>query len=159
MAPRVHANMISGAEGRRAAICDGVRIIPEPIELPRETAIPNVIPRIRSRFPFADRGSCGVTFAPALAINLSCAAFVGEAAHPISSKAKRKVRRGPTGRTHTLGAFVSTARERSLKERVAEQRIADASLRAEAILMDVLDHFDFRHGDQAFVHNLIEEGN
>src|SRR5580704_11404461 len=47
---------MSDAEGRRPAICEGVRMIPAPIELPRVTATPNVTPSTRSKLPVAGLG-------------------------------------------------------------------------------------------------------
>jgi hypothetical protein len=43
--------MISHSDGMRDAIWEGVRMMPDPIELPRETATPNVTPRMRSMLP------------------------------------------------------------------------------------------------------------
>jgi len=40
----------------RMAICEGVRMMPAPIELPRVTAIPKVTPRMRSKLPVVGAG-------------------------------------------------------------------------------------------------------
>jgi hypothetical protein len=45
--------MISNTDGRRLAISDGVRMMPEPIVPPSDTAIPKVTPRIRSMLRLA----------------------------------------------------------------------------------------------------------
>jgi GNAT superfamily N-acetyltransferase len=53
--------MMSGTLGRRAAISLGVLMIPDPMQLPRATAIPKPTPKTRKKFPLGCRVGSGDT--------------------------------------------------------------------------------------------------
>lgn len=55
------AHMIRAMLGKRAAISLGVRMIPDPMQLPRDTAMPKPTPKTRKKAPFGSRALAEVT--------------------------------------------------------------------------------------------------
>jgi hypothetical protein len=49
--PTIQAHIMSATLGRRAAISLGVRMIPDPKQLPRDTAMPKPTPKTRKKRP------------------------------------------------------------------------------------------------------------